>query len=131
MASFLQHFGVVLVSFFYTFGQFFLDLFWHRFELIFGLFGAGLTLLGGFSAFLCQELVIWEGLGQKMELNLKPSFEEDTGRYRSEGTRSNGHELLEIAPVLGAKEAIIRANRKLVLLCISFKSTLYKKSICL
>ena len=41
-------------------------------------------------------------------------------------TRSNGHEELEIWPVLDVKKAILHRDRKLVSFVSPFKSTLYK-----
>ena len=66
LGSLRDHFGIVLGSF------------WCRFDPILSLFGAFLTLLGGFLGLFRPKTCHFGGLGQKCIETLKPYFEEDT-----------------------------------------------------
>ena len=105
--SFWGHLGIILASFWHHFGVVFAS-FWTRFRAFYCVFDTFGRFLGPFLAKSGHFWVVWV---IKMYWNPITQFwRGHLGLSIRKGTRSNGHEYLELWPVLGAKNAILHRD---------------------
>ena len=126
------HLGIILASFWHPFGSF-----WRRFELIFPPFWCIFDRFFWAAFFRPKTGHFGWFWVKKMHWNRKTLFwRGHLGLLIREGTRSNGHEQLEMRPVVGAQKAILHRDRNLVSLVSPLnrhftKIKLYVNCVCL